>query len=420
MRKDSFSKSNLVMAKEKVVFIDRDIVIKIDSERKYKKRIVFTDFIYGLCNKYQKLGNSIIIFAKYAESKKEKQQIKFIIKELKNKGIDISKFLFISKEAKYGKNIVYASFENIIIDLNFDANECVVVSNKLSNLEEAHNAGISNLYYYQSKDEEYLAKFDYKHLDTENLNFKNNIVHLMFNYYDMNQTVSKIEKFIKNKSQSIIVPVNLDMLRLSYKDQIFKSIINDSDVSLIDGKPLIWLSKIYHKEFKYKISGSDLIYPVLDMCNKNSYRIFIVGGIGEVPSIAKNNILKKYKNIGEVDFFSPPFGFEKDELETKKVIDKINRFNPDLVLLCLGAPKQEKFWNNNRNLLCNATYLCAGATVDFLANKIKRSPKWMSNHGLEWFYRLIKEPRRMFKRYWLDFWFLFKIIFLNLFNRKSK
>ena len=89
------------------------------------------------------------------------------------------------------------------------------------------------------------------------------------------------------------------------------------------------------------------------------------------------------------------------------------------MLLCLSAPKQELFFNKNKASLIDATYICAGATVDFLAGNVKRAPKWMSKVGLEWFYRLMKEPKRLFKRYWLDFWFLVKIFFIALFQKKG-
>lgn len=87
---------------------------------------------------------------------------------------------------------------------------------------------------------------------------KNNIFHLRFNNYSMNEAVESIEEGIKSQSKSLVVPVNLDMMRVSYKDIEFQNIINNSDISLIDGKPLIWFSNLYRKKFKHKVSGSDL------------------------------------------------------------------------------------------------------------------------------------------------------------------
>lgn len=249
---------------------------------------------------------------------------------------------------------------------------------------------------------------------------KNNIFHLHFNNYSMNEAIDSIELKVKNQQKSLVVPVNLDMLRISYKDLEFRKIINEADITLIDGKPLIWFSKLYRKRFKHKVSGSDLIYPLLEMMNKEKLSLFIVGGKDGVAEEACKKIQEKYSGITIAGWYSPPFGFEKNEEQTKETIESINQANPQVVLLCLSAPKQEKFYKNNCEELIPATYICAGATVDFLAGNVNRAPKWMSSLGLEWLYRLSKEPKRLFKRYWLDFWFIPKIMFLRIFKKELK
>lgn len=246
---------------------------------------------------------------------------------------------------------------------------------------------------------------------------KTSLFHLKFNSYSPNEILSIMHERIENRKQSLIVPVNVDMLRLSYYNTEFKDIINDSTISIIDGKPLIWLAKIYKKKLKYKISGSDLIYPVLELCNDNNYSILIVGGKEEVAAQACVNIKNKYKNIRFAKYYAPKFGFEKNDVLIKETIKNINIINANVVLLCLGAPKQELFYNSNKNFLANSIYICSGATVDFLANSIKRAPKWMSNCGLEWLYRLLKEPKRLFRRYLLDLLFIPKIIVVSLFKK---
>lgn len=249
---------------------------------------------------------------------------------------------------------------------------------------------------------------------------KSNIFHLKFNRYSMQQTIIKMQNSIVEKKMNLVVPVNLDMMRIAYKDLEFRNIINDSEISVIDGKPIIWFSKLYRKGFKFKISGSDLIYPVLEMCNLNNYSILIIGGKEDVGHRACQNIVSKYPNIKFVKSYSPSFGFEKNEILINETVNFINEVNADLVLLCLSAPKQEKFFYHNKDRLVKACYMCAGATVDFLAGNIKRAPKWMSKCGLEWLYRLIKEPKRLYKRYLLDFLFIPKIVFISFFRKEFK
>ena len=109
-----------------------------------------------------------------------------------------------------------------------------------------------------------------------------------------------------------------------------------------------------------------------------------------------------YKNINIVGTYCPPFGFENDSTEIEKMNKEISKQKPDMVFACLGCPKQEKWVYENYKKYNAKVTVCAGATVDFLAGNVKRAPKWMSNCGLEWLYRFSKEPKRLFRRYFID------------------
>ncbi len=338
----------------------------------------------------------------------------FFNKEIKKIGTNIS-FTFV-----FYKN--FSCFEaalNEKEDTNFT--NSIFISNKLDALPKIYEIGFRKIYLYKTDGKINKMSFDYKYLDNKlnektiysSLNSKKQIKFLRFNTYSMSETVMEIQKLIYEKVQGLVVPVNLDMMRIAYKDLKFRRIINDSSISLVDGKPLIWMSKIYRSGIKHKVSGSDLIYPVLEMCNNERFSIFLVGGIDEAPKKAIDNIKKKYPNIVIKGFFSPEFGFEKKTDKDREVVEKINEANADLTLLCLSAPKQELFFERNKNFLNDTIFLCAGATVDFLAGTIKRAPSFLSKIGLEWFYRLLKEPKRLFKRYFLDFIFLLKSFFIK-------
>ena len=180
-----------------------------------------------------------------------------------------------------------------------------------------------------------------------------------------------------------------------------------------------WIAKLCKKKnFKYKISGSDLTPSVLRLANDKGYSVTIFGGKEGVAEKAKENILRDYPNIKQCNTICPEFGYEKDELQIKKYISLINSYKSNIILMCTGFPKTERFVLNNYDLFGPGLYLNVGATVDFLAGTIKRAPKWMSKCGLEWLYRLIHDFRRLFKRYWLDGWFLLKLITICLFNKK--
>ena len=171
---------------------------------------------------------------------------------------------------------------------------------------------------------------------------------------------------------------------------------------LVDGKPLIWISKWYKHPVKAKISGSDLVPLLCERAVQKDFSIFIIGGKDGIAEKAKKNLEKDLPGINIVGTYSPPFGFENDTDELAKINSMISNAHPDLLIACFGCPKQEKWIYENYKKYDAKVSICAGATVDFLAGNINRAPKWMSEHGFEWFYRFMKEPKRMFKRYFID------------------
>ena len=139
--------------------------------------------------------------------------------------------------------------------------------------------------------------------------------------------------------------------------------------------------------------------------------MFILGGKEGIAEIAKKNLEKEYSNIKILGTYAPPFGFENDQKELEKINEMISLAKPDLLFVCFGCPKQEKWVYDNYKKYDAKVSICAGATVDFLAGNVKRAPKWMSNVGLEWFYRFLQEPKRLFKRYFIDDMKIIKLVF---------
>ena len=249
---------------------------------------------------------------------------------------------------------------------------------------------------------------------------KKNILHLKFNTESEQELLALYNDAIDKKEKAITVTPNLDFLRLAYKNEKVKEVMNNADYSTVDGKPILWIAKwIKEKDFKYKVSGSDLSMKVLDLLEKRSGSLFLFGGKDGVAEKAKERINKDYPHINVVGALTPTFGYEKDDTLCKQYIEEINKGNANVVFLCTGCPKTEIFFDTYRDLFNNAVYFSVGATIDFIAGNIKRAPVWMSNVGLEWLYRLFSDFRRLFKRYWLDGWFLIKLWFICHFNKKK-
>ena len=218
----------------------------------------------------------------------------------------------------------------------------------------------------------------------------------------MAETLNEIEKLIQKKNCSYVVTPNVDHIVRLEKDEELQKVYKNASLILTDGKPLIWISKWYKTPIKEKISGSDLFPRVCQLAANKNYTMYLLGAAEGVADTAARNLMKKYPGLNIVGTYSPPFGFEKNEQEMNKIKTRIQDVHPDILIVGLGCPKQEKFMYYHCKELGVPISFGLGASIDFEAGNIKRAPKWMSNHGLEWLYRFSKEPKRLFKRYFVD------------------
>lgn len=231
---------------------------------------------------------------------------------------------------------------------------------------------------------------------------KQPLLNTYVNNVNMDETVCAIEKMIAKKKKSYIVAINVDVVMKIEKDIYLKKITDNADMVLVDGQPLVWIAKWHKSPVKAKVSGSDLVPELCKVASKKNYSIFIIGGKDGIAEKAKSNLKEKLPNINIVGVYAPPFGFEDDADELNKINKMITKVHPDILIACFGCPKQEKWIFENYKKYDATVSICAGATVDFLAGSIKRAPVWMRQLGLEWLFRFMKEPRRMFKRYFID------------------
>lgn len=218
----------------------------------------------------------------------------------------------------------------------------------------------------------------------------------------MAETLNEIDKLIQKKNCSYVVTPNVDHIVRLEKDEELQKVYKNASLILTDGKPLIWISKWYKTPIKEKISGSDLFPRVCQLAANKNYTMYLLGAAEGVADTAAKNLMKKYPGLNIVGTYSPPFGFEKSKQEMNKIKTQIQDVHPDILIVGLGCPKQEKFMYYHCKELGVPISFGLGASIDFEAGNIKKAPKWMSNHGLEWLYRFSKEPKRLFKRYFVD------------------
>lgn len=239
---------------------------------------------------------------------------------------------------------------------------------------------------------------------------KQPLLNTFVNNVDMTEVLKAIEQMVENNNKGYVVAINVDVVIKIENDPYLKEIVDNADMVLVDGKPLVWIAKWHRHPVKAKISGSDLVPLLCKRAADKGYSIFIIGGKEGIAEQAKQNLEKTLPRIKIIGTYAPPLGFEKNESELEKINNIINAVRPDLLIVCFGCPKQEKWIYENYQKYDAKVSICAGATVDFLAGNVNRAPKWMSEHGLEWFYRFLMEPKRLFKRYFVDDLKIIKLI----------
>lgn len=210
--------------------------------------------------------------------------------------------------------------------------------------------------------------------------------------------IQTADEFIQSKKPHYVVTANLNYLALSLKDPEFRDIILTADRITADGMPVIWASKLLGCPLKERVTGSDMGPELAKLAAEKGYSIFLLGGEPEVAKNAVKNLTQKYPKLRIAGYYSPPFNplLEMNEEEIFRIIKDAK---PDILLVSLAGGKTEKWIRMNYVRLNIPFAIGVGATIDFIAGKVSRAPKWMQRHGLEWLYRLVNEPKRLFKRY---------------------
>ena len=212
------------------------------------------------------------------------------------------------------------------------------------------------------------------------------------------------KELLSNFDSGVLMPTNVDMIVKLQKDKEFYDCYQNAEIRVNDSKIINLAAKFLGTPLKDTVSGSDFFPLFYNYHKKNrNVTIFLLGAEEGVAEIATIKINKKVGREMVVGCYSPPFGFEKNEKECFRIIEKINASKATVLAVGLGAPKQEKWVTKYRNQLEGIKQiLCIGATIDFEAGKVNRAPKWIRVVGFEWLYRLFKEPKRLWRRYLID------------------
>lgn len=215
----------------------------------------------------------------------------------------------------------------------------------------------------------------------------------------------------------IINTLNAHCYNIAQSDSLYEASLKNSGVLIPDGISIVWAVRWLTGRKLKKIAGEDLFLFELRRLQIKGGKCFFLGSTEETLNKIKMRIEREYPKI-IVNTYSPPFRSEFNEKENLNMLDAINSFQPNVLMIGMTAPKQEKWAYLHFDQLQVGHICCIGAVFDFYAGTVRRAPKWMINYGLEWFYRLLKEPKRMWRRYvYGNIIFIWHIIDEKLRNR---
>ena len=224
--------------------------------------------------------------------------------------------------------------------------------------------------------------------------------------YSMSETVDIIMQWLSQpeKNCKFVVTPNVDHIVKVQADIGLQAAYNEAALVVTDGKPVVWAASMLGLNIPGTVPGSDLVPAIFDaaQASKTPIKVFLLGAMPGVADRAKDNILKRWPAVNVVGTLSPDFGFDKKTDESQAICDVVNNTGAELLVLGLGAPKQELWITQYAPRISVKVALCVGAPIDFLAGEKARAPMWMRKVGLEWLHRMFSEPKRLAKRYLVD------------------
>jgi len=214
----------------------------------------------------------------------------------------------------------------------------------------------------------------------------------------MEEAVEVIDGYVRaGGGIKLVFTVNVDHLMLAGEDAELSEATAGADLRVPDGMPLVWASRLLGFGMRERVTGIDLVYEICKLSVRRSYSLFLLGGAEGVAEEAARKLAGIYPGLRVAGFHSPSFSM--DENEDESILRRINSAAPDILLVGLGAPKQEKWLHRYRGRLEAKVGLAVGGSFDIISGGKKRAPKCVQKAGFEWLYRLVQEPGRLWRRY---------------------
>lgn len=210
--------------------------------------------------------------------------------------------------------------------------------------------------------------------------------------------LARIDALIASGRGGAVFTPNVDHVVVAQTHAEFRRAYQDADLSLADGQPLIWASRLSGVPLPEKLSGSDLFVPLMQRAAANRWRVFLLGGAPGVAESART-VLERDHGVNVVGTLAPTLPERPTHAACAELAERLRNSGAQLVAVALGAPKQELLIHALRQHVPPAVFIGVGAALDFVCGRQKRAPKWLSSAGLEWAFRLMQEPARLWRRY---------------------
>ncbi|MDB5916191.1 MAG: UDP-N-acetyl-D-mannosamine transferase [Massilia sp.] len=225
----------------------------------------------------------------------------------------------------------------------------------------------------------------------------------------MEDTLVKVEGFIQTGRPHQHVVVNVDKLVKASRDESLRRLINDCALVNADGMPVVWASRLLGTPLKERVAGIDLFEALMERAAEKGWRVFLLGAREEVVLAVRDAYQHKYP---QMRFAGWRNGYWNGEQEEAEVVEQIRASRADLLFVAISSPKKEIFLGRHQAAMKIPFAMGVGGTFDVAIGRIRRAPRWMQQSGLEWLFRFMQEPRRLFRRYFIDdmafIWLLIK------------
>ncbi len=209
-----------------------------------------------------------------------------------------------------------------------------------------------------------------------------------------------------DEEQVFIVTPNVDFVVRAAQDEEFNKILNNADLSLCDSSIVLLGSLVLRKALKSRVTGFDATHILLTLSAESSGKIFLLGSTDENLKIVSEKLGKKYAGLAISGMHNGFFSFADSQL----IIDEINSSDANFLFVGMGSPRQEQWISNHRSHINAKFIICVGGLFEVLSERIKRAPVFMQKLGLEWFWRLLNEPKRLWKRYLVEDLYFFRLV----------